>query len=84
MQISELTARQARVINPTKDNLIDTVDHLFSIGWKFQPDNSRTDKPPYSWGWWINPDHPAKCRPCGDPGDFHLKAWDTLRAYVAQ
>jgi len=85
MPISEMTARELRTINPTADHLHATVAHLFSIGWKFQPDNSNLTRPPYSWGWWYHPENTrGKNRPCGDPGDFHFKAWDALKAYVAQ
>lgn len=84
MKLSEATAKQLRSTNPTQENYRDAVDYLYSIGWKFRPDATRTDKPAYSWGWWTKEGHPQKAIPRGDGGNFHLKAWDTLKAYVVQ
>ncbi len=83
MRIQEATARQLRAAAPSQDDYMDAVDYLYSVGWKFRPDATRTDKPAYSWGWWVKEGHPTKSLPRGNGGDFHLKAWDTLKTYVA-
>lgn len=86
MQISEMPAREARMIeSPTLNLLVEVVDHIIGLGWKWQvssvcPPNVENS---YTWGWWYNPDEERKPLPTGDAGNFHLKAWDTFKAYVA-
>jgi hypothetical protein len=82
-KINEATARQLRSMYPTQEDYRAAVDYLYSEGWQFKWDTTRTDKPAYSWGWWTKEGHPSKSLPRGDGGNFHLKAWDTLKAYVA-
>ena len=80
--MDQITAREARAIIPTKQMYFDTVDYIVSLDWYFRPD-CRAENP-YNTGWWMHPDHPTKNRPVGDPGNFHMKAWDTFKTYVAQ
>ncbi len=85
MPIADQTAKQLRATNPQADDYHAAVEYLFGLGWQFKTDLSRKDKPVYSWGWWVHPENTrGKNRPCGDPGDFHFKAWDAVKAYVAQ
>lgn len=83
-KLSEATAKELRSMYPTQENYREAVDYLYEIGWKFRPDSTRTDKIPYSWGWWIKEGHPTKSIPRGDGGNFHLKAWDTIKVYIAK
>lgn len=81
MTIAEMTAQEMRSIdNPTIDQLCEAVDILIQSGWHFKT-SSRGE---WNEGWWINDRHSTKCRPVGDSRNFHLAAWDTLKAYVAQ
>lgn len=82
MSISELTANELRMINPRENELYEAVEILISQGWKFKQ-SSRPSAKPFE-GWWINENHPTKCRPVGDSKNFHLGAWDTLKTYVAK
>jgi len=77
--IQQMTAREARNINPTSNDLYDTVELLIATGWKFKTDRNSSD-----WrGWWIHPTHETKNRPVGDPRPFYESAWMTFRTYVA-
>lgn len=81
MNFEQMTARDLRYTIPTQETLVEAFEYLLSLGWQPVPAN-RPDKPPYTFGWWVHPDHPTKCRPVGDSKQFHLAAWDTLKAYV--
>lgn len=86
MNITTMTAREARAIaNPRQDLLNAAVEHIVSLGWQWRVSDVCPPhvKNPYSWGWWFNPNDERKPRPAGDPGNFHLKAWDTFKIYVA-
>lgn len=78
-----MTAREARSINPTRDQLVAAFDYLISLGWRPVTD-SRADKPAYTFGWWVHPQHETKCRPVGDSKNIHFGAWDTLKTYVLE
>lgn len=80
--IENLTAREMRSINPTHDMLHEAFEYLINLGWKPITD-PRDDKPVYTFGWWVHPDHPTKCRPVGGSKNFHFGAWDTIATYVA-
>lgn len=84
--LKDLPARELRVMNPTEARLIEAVDLLIELGWKFKPSSVTPAhiQNPYTYGWWTHPEHPVKCRLVGDPGNFHFKAWDTLVAYIAK
>lgn len=81
-QLTELTGREARQINPRSAQLIEAVEILISAGWKFQPDQAAIAENPYTIGWWTLAGHPSKGRAVGDSGNFHQKAWDALLNYV--
>lgn len=83
MTISEMTAKEMRDTNPTKAQLIEAFDYLIALDWKPIPD-AHPGQPAYTFGWWIQPDHPTKCRRVGDSKNFHFGAWDTIKAYVAK
>jgi len=82
MQVTQMTAREMRATIPTAGMLCEAVEILVSRGWRFVA-SCRPDKPPYTYGWWVNDDHPTKHRPRGDSKNFHFSAWDTLMLYVA-
>ena len=76
-----MTAREARSINPTRDQLIAAFDYLIGLGWR-PVAADRPDKPPYTYGWWTKAGHETKSRPVGDSKNLHFAAWDTLKTYV--
>lgn len=85
--LNEMTARELNAIRtPTKNNLVDAVELLIANGWQWKVSQACPAHitNPYTYGWWVNPNHETKNRPVGDPGNMHFKAWDTLRLYVAE
>lgn len=81
MNLTELTGKELRAINPREAQLCEAVEILVAQGWKFQQ-SSRPAAKAFE-GWWTLETHSTKCRPVGDSKNFHLGAWDTLKAYVA-
>lgn len=81
--LSEMTARELRAINPAEQDYIEAVEILVAMGWKFKSGCGRPGVP-WNEGWWINAEHPTKNRPVGDSKNFHIAAWDTLKAYVVE
>jgi hypothetical protein len=86
MNITEMTGREARAINPTTALMIEVVDHIVGLGWKWKVASQCPPhiQNPYSWGWWYNPNDERKPRPAGDAGNMHIKAWDTFKCYIVE
>jgi hypothetical protein len=82
--IDDLTPRELRAMIPRQDDYIAACEILRARGWEFKVSQFTPPrvKNPYSYGWWIHPAHPTKCRPVGDPGNIFFKAWHTLTTYI--
>ena len=80
--VQEMTGPEMRNTNPTLDQLCEAVEILVVSGWTFKV----SSRPVAAWneGWWINQAHPTKCRPVGDSRNFHLAAWDAVKAYIKE
>ena len=86
MNLTEMTGREARSVDPTSNQMIEVVDYIVGLGWKWQ--TSSVTPPhiqnPYSWGWWYNPNDERKPRPVGSAGNMHQQAWVIFRSYVCE
>lgn len=54
---------------------------LYNEGWDYVEDRAFPVSDPRRKGWWINPEHPDKCRRTGDSRDYPYATESTFDLY---